>query len=208
LPGAGHRRAAAGRAHHLPRPALPGGAAGARPRPGRRARGGDRGRAARPQPGRRDRRSRRTAASGAGPRRRPARAGPHRGPAERHVRDPHRSQSRPRDGSRDHPADRPAQQERHRDNMTGTPMRTVLTALAAVVVLAACGTTEAPVPETAASAEPSAAPVTVTDSRGKEVTLDRPATRVVSLEWGETEMLVSLGVMPVGAADVKGFATW
>lgn len=92
--------------------------------------------------------------------------------------------------------------------MTGTPMRTVLTALAAVVVLAACGTTEAPVPETAASAEPSAAPVTVTDSRGKEVTLDRPATRVVSLEWGETEMLVSLGVMPVGAADVKGFATW
>ncbi|MFG1943964.1 ABC transporter substrate-binding protein [Nonomuraea sp. NPDC048826] len=89
-------------------------------------------------------------------------------------------------------------------------MRSALTAIAAIVVLAACGTTEAPVTEQAASAsaEPSAAPITVKDSRGKEVTLDKPATRVVSLEWGETEMLVSLGVMPVGAADTKGFAVW
>ncbi|MEV0614477.1 iron-siderophore ABC transporter substrate-binding protein [Nonomuraea sp. NPDC050404] len=86
-----------------------------------------------------------------------------------------------------------------------------LTAFAAIVVLAACGTTEAPVPEQAPSAgtaSATAAAVTVTDSRGKEVKLDRPATRVVSLEWGETEMLAGLGVMPVGAADVKGFATW
>ncbi|TXK42386.1 iron-siderophore ABC transporter substrate-binding protein [Nonomuraea sp. C10] len=89
-------------------------------------------------------------------------------------------------------------------------MRSALTAIAAIALLAACGTTEAPVPEQAASAsaEPSAAPVTVTDSRGKEVKLDQPATRVVSLEWAETEILASLGVMPVGAADVKGFAVW
>ncbi|MGW0803468.1 ABC transporter substrate-binding protein [Nonomuraea sp. NPDC002799] len=92
-------------------------------------------------------------------------------------------------------------------------MRSALTAVSAIVVLAACGTTEAPVAEQAApSGAPSTsaapAPVTVTDSRGKEVKLDRPATRVVSLEWGETEMLASLGVMPVGAADVKGYATW
>jgi ABC-type Fe3+-hydroxamate transport system substrate-binding protein len=88
-------------------------------------------------------------------------------------------------------------------------MRSALTAIAAVFLLAACGTTEAPVTEqAAASAEPSAAPVTVKDSRGKEIKLDRPASRVVSLEWGDTEMLVSLGVMPVGVADVKGFATW
>ncbi|MFC4114376.1 iron-siderophore ABC transporter substrate-binding protein [Nonomuraea zeae] len=87
-----------------------------------------------------------------------------------------------------------------------------LTALAAVAVLAACGTTEAPVPEQApassGAASPTAAPVTLTDARGKQVTLERPATRVVSLEWGETEMLAGLGVMPVGAADVKGYATW
>ncbi|MDA0635156.1 iron-siderophore ABC transporter substrate-binding protein [Nonomuraea sp. MCN248] len=89
-------------------------------------------------------------------------------------------------------------------------MRSALTAIAAIALLAACGTTEAPVPEQAASAsaEPSAGPVTVTDSRGKEVKLDQPATRVVSLEWAETEILASLGVMPVGAADVKGFAVW
>ncbi|MEV0381462.1 iron-siderophore ABC transporter substrate-binding protein [Nonomuraea sp. NPDC050643] len=91
-------------------------------------------------------------------------------------------------------------------------MRSALTAIAAIVVLAACGTTEAPVPEQAptgaGTASATAAPVTVTDGRGKEVKLDRPATRVVSLEWGETEMLTSLGVMPVGAADVKGYTTW
>ncbi|GAA2214999.1 siderophore ABC transporter substrate-binding protein CdtB [Nonomuraea monospora] len=87
-----------------------------------------------------------------------------------------------------------------------------LTALAAVVVLAACGTTEAPVttqsPAAGSTASATATPVTLTDARGKKVKLDRPATRVVSLEWSETEMLVSLGVMPVGAADVKGYATW
>ncbi|QYC44428.1 Iron(3+)-hydroxamate-binding protein FhuD precursor [Nonomuraea coxensis DSM 45129] len=89
-------------------------------------------------------------------------------------------------------------------------MRKTLLALASTVLLAACGTTEAPVTEQAGpSGSPSAATkITVTDSRGKEITLDRPATRVVSLEWGETEMLASLGVMPVGAADVKGYATW
>jgi iron complex transport system substrate-binding protein len=91
-------------------------------------------------------------------------------------------------------------------------MRTALTAISAValIALAACGTTEAPVPErpAAGATATAAGPVTVTDARGEQVTLDRPATRVVSLEWGETEMLVSLGVMPVGAADVKGYATW
>ncbi|MGW2149041.1 ABC transporter substrate-binding protein [Nonomuraea bangladeshensis] len=90
-------------------------------------------------------------------------------------------------------------------------MRKTLLALASTVLLAtACGTTEAPVTEQAGpSGSPSAATkITVTDSRGKEVTLDRPATRVVSLEWAETEILASLGVMPVGAADVKGYATW
>ncbi|MEO3794395.1 iron-siderophore ABC transporter substrate-binding protein [Nonomuraea sp. B10E15] len=90
-----------------------------------------------------------------------------------------------------------------------TSLRSALTALAAIVTLAACGTTEAPVTEqTPSPGGSTAAAVTVTDDRGKQVTLDRPATRVVSLEWGETEMLASLGVMPVGVADVKGYATW
>ncbi|PZG23399.1 ABC transporter substrate-binding protein [Micromonospora craterilacus] len=87
--------------------------------------------------------------------------------------------------------------------------RTRVTALVAAVtalLLAACGTTENTT-EPAASAA-AGGPVTVTDSRGKEIKLDNPATKVVALEWGEVEMLVGLGVMPVGVADTKGYATW
>ncbi|GAA5042383.1 iron complex transport system substrate-binding protein [Thermocatellispora tengchongensis] len=86
-------------------------------------------------------------------------------------------------------------------------LRRALAGVLAVLALSACGTTETPAAAPAESAG-AAGPVTVTDSRGKQVTLDRPATRVVGLEWGEVEMLVSLGVMPVGVADVKGYGTW
>jgi iron complex transport system substrate-binding protein len=77
---------------------------------------------------------------------------------------------------------------------------------ALLVGAAACGTTEQ-TPEPAGQAS-AAGPVSVTDSRGKTIKLDAPAERVVGLEWGEIEMLVTLGVMPVGAADVKGYGTW
>ena len=81
-------------------------------------------------------------------------------------------------------------------------------ALAAVLVtgLTACGTTEDPQP--AAQESSAAQPVSVTDSRGKKIDLPAPATKVVVLEWGAQESLASLGVMPVGAADVKGYGTW
>ncbi len=77
----------------------------------------------------------------------------------------------------------------------------------------ACGTTEAPaapdpVGRVRAAHAPPSGPVTVTDGRGKEVTLHGPATQVVGLEWGEVENAVSLGVMPVGVADVKGYSHW
>ncbi|KFZ77283.1 ABC transporter substrate-binding protein [Amycolatopsis sp. MJM2582] len=78
---------------------------------------------------------------------------------------------------------------------------------ATALLLSACGTTE----NTAAAPGESAAasgPVTVTDARGKAVTLKAPAKRVVALEWGEAEMVASLGVMPVGAADVAGYNVW
>jgi ABC-type Fe3+-hydroxamate transport system substrate-binding protein len=94
-----------------------------------------------------------------------------------------------------------------------SPLRSavaLIAAMFAVLVLGACGTTE-PASETAApAANPTAAagPITVTDGRGKQITLDKPATKVVGLEWAEVEMLVSLGVMPVAAADVKGYGTW
>jgi len=92
-----------------------------------------------------------------------------------------------------------------------TRLRT-LAAVAAVatgLALGACGTTEeAAAPDASPSGGAAAGPVTVTDGRGKQITLDKPATKVVSLEWGETEMLVSLGVMPVGNADNEGYRTW
>lgn len=83
-----------------------------------------------------------------------------------------------------------------------------LTALAAgaALVLSACGTSEPPAG--ADDGTNTGDPVTVTDSRGKEVTLEAPAERVVALEWGEAEMLATLDVMPVGVADVEGYNTW
>ncbi|MFI6498898.1 ABC transporter substrate-binding protein [Nonomuraea typhae] len=87
-------------------------------------------------------------------------------------------------------------------------LRSALVALAAIAALSACGTTEAPVAAPSSAPSPSSTPVSVTDGRGKKIDLERPAARVVSLEWGETEMLATLGVMPVGVADVKGYGTW
>lgn len=81
-------------------------------------------------------------------------------------------------------------------------------AVALALTLAACGTTEAPRADAEVAAADGAGPVTVTDARGVEVTLDAPAERVAVTEWNVAEYLVSLGVPPVGVADVPGFATW
>jgi iron complex transport system substrate-binding protein len=92
--------------------------------------------------------------------------------------------------------------------MIRTPL-TAVVAVAAALLLGACGTTEeTPTPAAAGGSSAPAGPVSVTDSRGKTVSLKAPATRVVGLEWAEIEMLVGLGVMPVGAADPKGYGTW
>lgn len=82
------------------------------------------------------------------------------------------------------------------------PLVAVLT-----LALSACGTSEKPVAHDAV-AEPTSGPVSVTDARGTVVTLDHPAEHVVALEWGAVENLVTLGVMPVGVADVKGYTSW
>jgi ferric hydroxamate transport system substrate-binding protein len=89
--------------------------------------------------------------------------------------------------------------------MHRTPTTLAVAAAAAALLLSGCGTTET---TPSAAAEQGSQPVTVTDSRGTTVTLDRPATRVVGLEWAEVEMLGTLGVSPVGVADPKGYATW
>lgn len=79
-----------------------------------------------------------------------------------------------------------------------------LAAASAVVALAGCGTTE----PAAATSEPSSKSITLTDAGGVKVKLDGPAKKVVGTEWNVVESLVSLGVDPVGVADVKGYRTW
>jgi iron complex transport system substrate-binding protein len=81
---------------------------------------------------------------------------------------------------------------------------TAATATAAALTLAACGSTE----PAADSADKPAKAITLTDGTGAKVKLDGPATKVVATEWNVVESLVSLGVEPVGVADVKGYRAW
>jgi iron complex transport system substrate-binding protein len=84
-----------------------------------------------------------------------------------------------------------------------------VTALAAGLLLAltACGSSESAEPQSDGSPV-AAQPVSVTDARNKKIDLPKPAAKVVGLEWGVVENLITLGVMPVGVADVKGYTTW
>jgi iron complex transport system substrate-binding protein len=82
---------------------------------------------------------------------------------------------------------------------------TAAVATAAALTLTACGTTE---PAADDEAKKSAEPITLTDASGAKVELDGPAKKVVGTEWHEVELLISLGVDPVGVADVKGYKTW
>jgi ferric hydroxamate transport system substrate-binding protein len=85
------------------------------------------------------------------------------------------------------------------------PTRVIIALAATALFAAGCGTTEEPAGDDPA---PSGEPVTVVDSRGKEVKLDAPAKRVAATEWNGVEHLVSLGVMPVGVSDIKGYGQW
>lgn len=85
--------------------------------------------------------------------------------------------------------------------------RLLLTAAAATtaaLALSACGTTE----PAADDAKKSTERITLTDSTGEKVELDGPAKKVVGTEWNVVEHLITLGVDPVGVADVKGYKTW
>ncbi|WP_026875316.1 ABC transporter substrate-binding protein [Jiangella gansuensis] len=82
-----------------------------------------------------------------------------------------------------------------------------------VLLAAACGTTEATsdgdeTTGAGSTGDTGGGPITVTDARGVEVTLDEPAVRVAGTEWNVVEHLVSLGVQPVGVSDIAGYNTW
>ncbi|MGI5193882.1 iron-siderophore ABC transporter substrate-binding protein [Streptomyces sp. CA-288835] len=85
-------------------------------------------------------------------------------------------------------------------------LMTAAAATAAALTMTACGTTEPAAHE--AEAKPSAERISLTDSSGAKVELDGPAKKVVATEWNEVESLISLGVDPVGVADIKGYKIW
>ncbi|MEV7990430.1 iron-siderophore ABC transporter substrate-binding protein [Streptomyces sp. NPDC086077] len=76
---------------------------------------------------------------------------------------------------------------------------------AAALTMTACGTTE---PAADEAAKKTSERITLTDATGAKVELDGPAMKVVGTEWNVVENLISLGVDPVGVADVKGYKTW
>lgn len=87
----------------------------------------------------------------------------------------------------------------------------------AALAMAACGQTtatteaEGPAPKASSTCEgvkTSTGPVSLTDSYGRKVELEKPAERVAVLEWQQTEALLTLCVNPVAVADVKGYNTW
>lgn len=82
-------------------------------------------------------------------------------------------------------------------------------ATASLLLLAACGTSEPSAAEAETADETAAGgPITLTDAAGRTVELPAAAQDVVVLEWQMVEDVLSLGVEPVGVADVDGYNTW
>lgn len=95
--------------------------------------------------------------------------------------------------------------------MRKTWLSTILVLILAVS-LAGCGSKENTASSNSknTSAKPEAAttePLTVKHARGEETFTETPK-RVVVLEWSLAESVLSLGVQPVGVADIKGYHKW
>ena len=74
-------------------------------------------------------------------------------------------------------------------------------ALVAALSLAACGGDDN-------DATAGTAALAITDDTGKRVELERPATRVVAIEWESAENVLALGVDPVGVGDREIYRDW
>jgi ABC-type Fe3+-hydroxamate transport system substrate-binding protein len=94
------------------------------------------------------------------------------------------------------------------------------TLVVATLALTGCGTTTVNDAATDAVAAPSSKscaadttatstdPVTLTDGVGRTVKLDKPAKRIVVLEWQQIEDALTLCVTPVGVSDSAGYGTY
>jgi len=81
-------------------------------------------------------------------------------------------------------------------------------ALTGMFALGACGTSQPSADDDVDRAAADTGPITLTDAADRTVELDAPAERVVVLEWQQVENVLTLGVEPVGVADVEGYNTW
>ena len=81
-------------------------------------------------------------------------------------------------------------------------------AAAALITMAACGSSQPGEDEKASDVSATAGPIILTDGAGRTVELPAPAERVVVLEWQQLEDVLTLGVEPVGVADAEGYRTW
>ncbi|GAA3091769.1 iron-siderophore ABC transporter substrate-binding protein [Streptomyces rectiviolaceus] len=84
------------------------------------------------------------------------------------------------------------------------PLIAAAAATAVALILSGCGTSE----PAKSSSDKKSEPITLTDANGAQVKLDGPAKKVVGTEWNVVESMVTLGVDPVGVADVKGYKAW
>jgi ferric hydroxamate transport system substrate-binding protein len=95
-----------------------------------------------------------------------------------------------------------------RSTRTTRSLAVTLAAAMLVLPLAACGTSAPSAAEAGTDETAAGGPVTLTDAAGRTVELPAPAQDVVVLEWQMVEDVLSLGVEPVGVADVEGYNTW
>src|SRR5690606_1218128 len=107
------------------------------------------------------------------------------------------------------PPSAPLSAVNERTTMKRRAVTMALGAAALTLLATACGTTdeepEANEPETiesetggdCADVETSTGPVELTDSFGREISLDAPAERVAVLEWQQIEDVLALCVTPV-----------
>ena len=84
-------------------------------------------------------------------------------------------------------------------------MRTILLLVISAMLVAGCSSKKTE--DTSPGGETSESSVTIVGSNG-EVTLDKPAKKVVVLEWTYAEDLLALGVQPAGMADIQEYHNW
>jgi iron complex transport system substrate-binding protein len=93
--------------------------------------------------------------------------------------------------------------------MTSDPIpraRAPIAVALVAIVLAACGS-DASSPSSA-TPEPAGGPVSIVDHTGRSVALDGPARRIVCADWTSAEIVLALGVTPVGVGDRGEYRRW